>query len=324
MSRSILLLLTVVMFQLGITSFAGTPGYARPVWKELTISSPDTIIEHLPGDVDEFRIHLRFTPGHYTERSQTQLKWTSGEDTLIANVVFPAVGKFETELISKPHLTLERKSLYGTVVEVDRDMKLSKSNDKEVSLRFTGRDGKMLVEMGYNKDGEASTVSVPGAGRHPSEIEITFRNIAELNRYQFKYRRFDDFGTVSGDLLSAVLSHNNRWIYYDRDTEDLAGRIGGKYQFALVSDGVGGYNLIYISGAEIAPQLWQTGDIKAYLAPTSADGQYELYWLDAFRNLVEGEAYAIMGEDKDTIISMHFPERSVQIRLIRMHVPVQD
>lgn len=68
------------------------------------------------------------------------------------------------------------------------------------------------------------------------------------------------------------------WRYLDRETDTRWSILGGFYRIALVRNTLGGYDIIYISGAENRAHLWQSGMRKGRLTPSRFENHYELDW----------------------------------------------
>ena len=86
------------------------------------------------------------------------------------------------------------------------------------------------------------------------------------------------FTSYSIDSLRKHLSlsrdvNEGEWVYYDRDTDPVRLSVGGDYRFATISDGRGGYDIVYISGAVENAEAWPPMRVKGRLLPTGFIGQ---------------------------------------------------
>lgn len=95
------------------------------------------------------------------------------------------------------------------------------------------------------------------------------------------------------------------WEYLDRDTDDRTLRLGGKYRIALVQNDGGGYDIIYIDGAQVARSQWDTGLLKGRLEKTVFSGTYKAVWIDATFQPFTDEVQATI--DEGIILTVRFP-----------------
>lgn len=107
------------------------------------------------------------------------------------------------------------------------------------------------------------------------------------------------------------------WEYLDQNTNENYAHIGGRYRLALIDDGNGGYNIIYVSGATILPEQWHAGMIKGHMWPTIFPGNYDVAWNDSEMLPVNREAYASVEQD-GMILSISFPTLKSTLRLYRV------
>ena len=107
------------------------------------------------------------------------------------------------------------------------------------------------------------------------------------------------------------------WQYLDQDTDETYAHIGGHYRLAVVDNGAGGYNIIYVSGATIYPDRWETGMLKGNLTSTIFPGNYDLHWIDSEMRPVDREAYATVEQD-GTLLSLVIPTLKSTMRLYRV------
>ena len=95
------------------------------------------------------------------------------------------------------------------------------------------------------------------------------------------------------------------WDYVDRDNDTDYARLGGNYRLALVADGQGGYDIIYVSQARVNADKWRPGMLKGRLAPTIFRDRYDLEWFDAMGKSVDSEMYATVADGR--LLTLHFP-----------------
>ncbi len=106
------------------------------------------------------------------------------------------------------------------------------------------------------------------------------------------------------------------WEYLDRETDDAHVRLGGRYVVALVADGSGGYNIIYISGAQVRRTEWQTGMVKGTMARTVFIDNYRAVWTDATFCPISDDVFATF--ESGSILSIKLPVLKSQLRFSKM------
>lgn len=102
------------------------------------------------------------------------------------------------------------------------------------------------------------------------------------------------------------------WHYLDRDNDPRYCRPGGTYSIAVVSDRKGGFDIIYLDGAQTGASDWRTGMVKGHLQPTQFKGHYDLRWIDAMMNELDQECSATL--EQDIIMRCDFPLLKTAIR----------
>ena len=108
------------------------------------------------------------------------------------------------------------------------------------------------------------------------------------------------------------------WQYQDRDMEDKWLRLGGRYTVAVVAAS-GGYDIIYLSGAQVNATQWQPGMLKGHISKTIFDGHYDLEWIDATFLPITLDAYAAFSDG--VLMTLNFPVYNSQMRLSKVLAP---
>ncbi len=105
------------------------------------------------------------------------------------------------------------------------------------------------------------------------------------------------------------------WRYLDRENDPLRGVVGGNYRLALISDGRGGYDIIYCSGAVAEASRWIYGMRKGHISPTIFMNHYDLEWIDSLMEPVVSEMSASV--EQGAILTLRFPLYSLSFRLAK-------
>ena len=104
------------------------------------------------------------------------------------------------------------------------------------------------------------------------------------------------------------------WQYADRSTDDKLFILGGKYQIAIIPNGSGKYDILYISGASKYPEYWRPYMKKGELKSTPFFNHYDLAWFSSLKQLFDDESYASISEG---ILSLYFPVQKSTVRFYR-------
>ena len=104
------------------------------------------------------------------------------------------------------------------------------------------------------------------------------------------------------------------WDYLDRSLNESQLRLGGRYRIALVKSPTG-YDIIYVSGAEVDGRLWRFGMLKGSLSPTRFIDNYALLWYDTEKQPFEADVHASI--ENMSILTLHFPLAASQIRFAK-------
>ena len=118
---------------------------------------------------------------------------------------------------------------------------------------------------------------------------------------------FEDLTGLSEYIGSSKDPREGLWTYFDRNLDYKDCMLGGRYLLACVSDGDGGYLLLYVDGAERGARIWSPLMIKGRLRPTAFAGHFDLTWTDAFgRTEPHAESSASFDLD-DSLLTLDFP-----------------
>lgn len=128
---------------------------------------------------------------------------------------------------------------------------------------------------------------------------------------------FDNIRQLETYIAGTTDPFERIWSYLDRDTDLRRVTPGGNYTLATVSDGKGGYDIVYLDGARVRNKDWQPLMIKGRLKATPFIGHFDLIWLDAKGNPAPGETNATI-ENNNSILRLDFPSHNSQVRFAAM------
>lgn len=105
------------------------------------------------------------------------------------------------------------------------------------------------------------------------------------------------------------------WEFFDEEVETKTALKGGRYRLALLPSGKGGYDLIYISGAEVDSFRWCSGALKGYLEPTPFADNFTLHWIDSSGKEIDDRTpYASF---EGMIMNLVFPLQKARLRFVK-------
>lgn len=123
-------------------------------------------------------------------------------------------------------------------------------------------------------------------------------------------------GKAVGEALSKCENSNcGIWTYFDEEVETRVAMKGGRYKLAMLPADDGGYDLIYLSGAEVDPYRWNPGALKGHLIPTPFANTFTLYWIDsAGKEIADETPYASI---EGAIMTLVFPLQKAKFRFVK-------
>ncbi len=151
------------------------------------------------------------------------------------------------------------------------------------------------------------TLIVDESEPDPASVLNTTWTLSRLNDYFANQR-------------TALKPLEGYWQYFDQDTNDRYCRLGGRYRIAIIDDGAGGYNILYVSGAKIYPDKWISGMRKGHMQPTVFNNNYDLEWIDAEMKPILSESYAVM--EQNSLLTFNFPLLKSVIRMYRVPMDI--
>lgn len=126
---------------------------------------------------------------------------------------------------------------------------------------------------------------------------------------------YDDETSVLAALSECTDSRCGIWDFFDEEVETRIALKGGRYRLAMLPSDNGGYDLIYLSGAEIEPFRWNAGALKGHMSPTPFADTFTLYWIDSTgKEINDGTPYVAMD---GVIMSLVFPIQKAKFRLVK-------
>ena len=160
-----------------------------------------------------------------------------------------------------------------------------------------------------------------------SEIKVYAKNanqieqiINKLEPYPIRANYLDYYNRFSQDSIDYNQTHYGKWVYLDRVTpKNQHVKLGNKYTLELVPDenNRGALLLLYFDETGQDGNLWEKGDLKGVLTPTSFENHYNLEWYDVNKNSVgQGECSATF--EGVNLLILDFPLLESQLRFQRV------
>lgn len=125
-------------------------------------------------------------------------------------------------------------------------------------------------------------------------------------------------GKLTEYLAASADPLEGYWRYLDRENNPQYARPGGRYLLAVVKSGSadGGYDIIYVDGAETFRDQWQPMMLKGRLRPTIFLDHYDLEWTDSTFDTIDRDIHATVTEK--SILTLSFPLLKTTLRFSKM------
>lgn len=138
----------------------------------------------------------------------------------------------------------------------------------------------------------------------------SFKHKEELYRTAFSKEDLDAHFKLSKDPIEGY------WKFLDRNTDDKAFLLGGKYTIAIIKNDLDKYDILYVGGAQKYQFLWTKWMKKGSLYTTSFHNHYDLIWHEARKTIISDETYAVF---ENNILSLFFPIQKSQVRFYKVN-----
>lgn len=125
--------------------------------------------------------------------------------------------------------------------------------------------------------------------------------------------RILDVDSIYMVLGTSTDARERRWTYFDRNTDPLMSRIGGRYELATVrsDDGSGDYDIVYLGGADENTAEWPAGRVKGTMRATTLPDVYDLEWLQPDGTPVNADTGATF---EGSFLVLQFPRWKATVR----------
>lgn len=303
---------------------------ARSVWhdKPVNIDSGDYLLDSITPATQNFMAHTRIAIDPKTQ-SEWGMCWGDPDgDFITARIIIPPFRQHnDTYRDVEAMLQVERneggntrivsKKPLGAIVDTEgRSNSLKLFYDRESShlLIYAGSEMQQLVGK--------SEVNVPCKVWYfvcqPSGlIGCGALSLDGTGVGIKKSSKFHDTDSLMDYLKASDDSKEGVWRYLDRNMNEKYAAMGGRYTIATVANDSGGYNIIYLSGADTNDTLWEPLSVKGTLAPTIFIGNFDMRWMDAEGKEYTDDTNAQYSAD-GSILTLSFPALNTQLRFSRL------
>lgn len=264
------------------------------------------------------------------KNSETQSGWhlllySSDNATCLAMISVTSLPSLLDEEFTEPKLEiraeyLSTQSSLITSSSFKREVFNKKHNGKTLSLALN-RIGdsnfeiwcgdKQLTNLGVVEiDSEIGKIEVQAAAKVALQsVNIKSKNRLIVDKYDIDEQRLHAYFNSSSD------SNEGIYEYLDSDINTSQSRLGGFYRIAIIKNEGGGYDAIYLSGAQENSRNWSVGMVKGKLSPTIFQNHYNLTWIDSE---MEDDMTELSADLDGTMFVAHFPKERAIIRFSRV------
>lgn len=216
------------------------------------------------------------------------------------------IGDNATELA---HATLSK----GISLEDDMNTLCVDVDERSVNVSIGKNELQQVIEAQVHRPAgpiHVGYLAGPGSRVAVERAVLTIENENQVSSSrQWTREALDEHFATSSD------PNEGYWQYMDRDMEEKWLRMGGRYTIATVRTD-DGYDIIYLTGAQVNKTQWQEGMFKGHMSKTIFSGNYDLKWIDATLEPIENDAYATI--ENGVILSLNFPLYKSQVRFAKV------
>lgn len=211
-------------------------------------------------------------------------------------------------------MTVDGKEMFSK--DFGRSLSISKST---IFLRLEPDGKRISISAGSRYLEPAGSIDFEG---FVDVASVSSRYNITVDRHSALYipvpnieQIYPDEQSVTDALARCTDNRCGIWEFFDEDVETDMALKGGRYKLALLPSSAGGYDLIYLSGAEIASHRWSPGALKGRLIPTPFANTYNMYWVDSEGKAIDDMSpYATV---EGAIMSLFFPLQKANFRFMK-------
>lgn len=171
----------------------------------------------------------------------------------------------------------------------------------------------LIIEFPLQKDFDITMLGITPES-HGIRLHSLFAAIDDAGLLKYKQTPWTDPLLLETYLQESLDPMEGYWQILDRSFDETLLRPGGDYLFAMVKKH-DGYDLLYLSGATVNPQLWQPGMTKATLHPCGITGVWDISWTDSNGHSIRQNIKA--QKDAAGVLNVNFPYYNSTMRLIK-------
>lgn len=216
-----------------------------------------------------------------------------------------------------PVLSVSKNDSIISTFRCETDKWSNGDKDANTLIINTKHDGSVNIEGGYSQPRNVASIKLADMTRNISVftdgvLEISTAVIEDLTDRSTLLKTEWTTETLTSRLSESKDLLEGFYNYLDGDNDPMRAIKGGRYRLALVSDGSGGYNLIYAGGASVAADKWEYGMLKATIKPTIFINHYDVVWYDAtFRPILRDVSLTI---EQGALLTFNFPHYKTVLR----------
>lgn len=275
----------------------------------------DSLKFSLPPEGFSIEICGRLTPGRQRSSAQWSLRLADGEGRQEGGVTvssdetlpgdFDAGRRVSAQVAGRAGERLAADEICGNPGQTDGFFTVSVSVADGFAEYWAGNES--YRSLGTFRVGDISE----GVLRTTVPLEIKSVNIRGEAREPWQTGRRPEVRDTSA--VDRMAPPCGIYRYLDYETETRRALRGGDYRLGVLPAPEGGYDLLYLSGADHNADNWEAGMVKGHLAPTVFVNHYDLTWTDAsFRTDIAGAWGEFSGDG--ALMILYFPTEKAVLR----------
>lgn len=275
------------------------------------------------GHVSELHMHWRVKP-HARGECSWGIVWNVADSANFDCAELHLLDARYVDAIGRESAVLRLYNVRGGVSDCCQEIAFSPSSSMHegggsLRLRLERGAGQAMLDAGFGIPDASVPVVINAESKVGRYVDCPADTLRDELRFSAKPGPCPAPFSSIGELRKYYVGRDDaaecEWVYYDRDTDPARTTLGGDYRLATVSDGSGGYLIVYVAGAVTRAEEWPPMRVKGRMRPTGFIGQYDLEWYDADGDTMGSDCSAMITDA--SMLTLRFPLYGATVRYRR-------